>query len=793
MSRLVLEQENIFCCDVNDFLESTARILLIKCKDIENCRFLLQAIETDSYIMTDLFFNVNQPEQLLFLLRQQQNPNKHPTEYGLFLGYGRESSFFSYGFNPGFIINSLYNTFASDISRINEQIVNCIKRLGNNIAVLLYVSDDISNSIKATIDQLCSNSELNVKFIFLHKNEIKLNLYYLKTQYEEFSKCIELKYDLERLQPFFPLLTNTQINDLSIATDENIEEMFIIYNQVCKLNDIDAGVFIDVLIKTSLGQFCDDNSKKILGVAAHLFEQFSIDELCDICNNASIDNSYDVIDTVLEENYRKGIIDCTEKEYRFISRNIKNAFAAMNSKISKRLHASIAKYLANNKPFEYRLRGQHYSLAEDKMGEINMVAMELCNICHFSKQADDEVFNRFQSIFGEEIKNALLDAYFNISTGNYIAAKHNCLTLCGVDNTVLQAECKYLNALLDWKIGEIQRYPMTKNSLLELINNIDESETEIVILAEMLQLSLISNLGEYAQTETTLTPYTIFASVNRKLSKYNCPDALFLKNVLYRKSCAAVSRALALKYVSASFNYFKERKELYFEEYLEAGVNLLAMKIESMDSNNISPQLNPQTVAENPYIFALNLKKDVEYCKSQQVKMYFTNNYLLSKMFCSQEKVNTVEIELFLRGIDKISLDSQIMFTMNSGTFYACLEDFDNARNLWTKARELNKGNDDYFEYIIQSNLLICDICEGKIPEHINLRVPALFSNDELYQYIKLRNALIEQFINDKKPLSYEELFQMYLEKFKVYFSYGNLLFFSTPFLFSDVQFWSDN
>ena len=109
MSRLVLEQENIFCCDVNDFLESPARILLIKCKDIENCRFLLQAIETDSYIMTDLFFNVNQPEQLLFLLRQQQNPNKHPTEYGLFLGYGRESSFFSYGFNPGFIINSLYN------------------------------------------------------------------------------------------------------------------------------------------------------------------------------------------------------------------------------------------------------------------------------------------------------------------------------------------------------------------------------------------------------------------------------------------------------------------------------------------------------------------------------------------------------------------------------------------------------------------------------------------------------------------------------------------------------------
>ena len=792
MSRLILNQENEFCCAVNDFLESADRILLIKCKNTENCKYLLHAIETDSYIMTDLFFNVTQPEQLLFLLRQQQNPNKHPTEYGLFLGYGRESSFFSYGVNPGFIINSLYNAFTSDISRINEQIVNCIKSLGNNITVLLYISDDITNSIKATIDELCSNSELNVKFIFLYKNEIKLNLSNLKLKYEKFTECIELKYTLKQLQPFFPLLTNDQINDLSIATDENIEEMFIIYNQVSKLNNIDSGVFIDALIQTSLGQSCDNSSKKVLGVAAHLFEQFSTDELCDICNNASIDNSYDVIDAVLEENFHKGIIDCTEKEYRFISRNIKKAFAAMYSNISKRLHAAIAKYLAVNKPFEYRLRRLHYRLAEDKMGEINMVAMELCNICHFSKQADYEIFDTFQNIFGEKIKNALLDAYLNISTGNYIAAKNNCLTLCSVDNFVLQAECKYLSALLDWKIGEIQRYPIMKNSLIELIN-IKELETEIVILAEMLQLSIISNLGEYARTETTLTPYTIFASVNKKLLKYNCSDALFLKHVLYRKSCAAVSRALALKYVSDSFNYFKERKELYFEEYLEAGVNLLAMKIESMDSNNIVPDFNSQSLSENPYIFALNFKSDVEYCKSQQIKMYFTNNYLLSKMFCSQEKVNTAEIELFCKGIDKTSFDSKIMLTMNAGTFYACYEDFDNARRLWAKALELNKGNDDYFEYIIQSNLLICDICEGKVPEHINLRTPALFCNDELYQYMSFRNALIEQIIKDKKTLSYEELVRMYSDKFAVHFSYSNLIFFSTPFLFSDVQFWSDN
>lgn len=792
MKRIILQCEEKFCCDVNDFLNSNKKILFIKCKNAENCKMLIHSTETAEYIFTDLFYNVSQPEQLLFLLRQQRNPNKIPAEYNLFLGYGNNSSSFSYGINPVGIINSIRNLFKKDLSTIKDQFVDCLKKLKKEIAVLLYVKDDITKQLLSLIVELCSDENCFAKFVFVHKNSISNNLLHLRKKFSGLVKEINLCYDAKQIKSFFPLFSVEQVQDMLVATDEDIDEMILIYNQVFRNNNTCVSGYVNSLIRSSLGQTFDEYSKKILGVAAHLFTKFSVDELCEICNKAFINNSYEIIDEVLEKNCKNGIIDVSDAEYVFLSKNIKKAFADMFSRISKRLHTVIYEYLAKNKPFEYTLRRLHAKLAQERENEINMIAMELCNACHFFKQPNKSILQDFQNTFGDSITNALLSTYKNILEGNYIEARKNCLILSVSENLVLQQEMKYLCALIDWKIGDMQRYIIIQNSLTELINS-KTSEEEMIILAEMLQLSVVSNIGEYARRPNQTTPYTIFNSINKKLSRLKCLDSDFLKHVLYRKSNSAQPRALALKYVGESFEYFKDRKELYYEEYLEAGVNLLAMQLESIDKDSINFPGKTE-VYGNPYTFAINIAGAYETCQSENIKVYFKNNYLIAKMFFDQKSLTAEELEKFYFETKYVNLDSQIMFTMNVGTFFAYFHEYDKARIFWEKAKNLNEANDDYFNYIISSNQLILNICEGKNSGNLNLMIPALFCNDaELCQYIEERNNLIKQLLSNESPIPHETLQKIFSTRFEEKFQGGNLLFYSIPFLFSDVQFWSEN
>lgn len=793
MKRSILQYEQDFCCNVNDFLNSEKKLLFIKCKNEENCKMLLHSMETYDYNFTDLFYNVSRPEHLLFLLRQQKNPNKIPSEYNLFLGYGKELSSYSYGINPSSIINSIRNLFIKDLSTIKEQIVDCLKKLGKKIAVLLYFEEDISNSLKSLFAELFTDKNCLAKFIFIHNDTISNNLSYLFNKHSELANQLELSYNSEQLQQFFPLFSFKQVQDMLVATEEDIEEMNLIYGQVCSTNKTSSTEYIDALIRSSLGQICDENSKKILGVAAHLFEKFSPDELCDICNNASINNSFEIIDEVLYKNCAKGIIDVSQTEYVFLSKNIKKAFADMFKRISNRLHTVIYEYLRTKKPFEYQLRRIHAKLAQDAENEVNMTAMELCNACHFFKQPDKSVLQAFEDNFGDSIKNALLNTYKNILKGNYVEARQICLALSSSNNIILQQEMKYLCALIDWKIGDPQRDIKIQNSLSELINS-EDTEEEMKILAEMLKLSIVSNIGEYARSINQTTPFMIFNSINRRLSKFNCLDSDFLKHVLYRKSCSALPRALALNYVGISFEYFKDRMELYYEEYLEAGVNYLAMQLESIDRLSYMYAVGKSKYYETPYKFAKSIAEDFENCQSQQIKAYFKNNYLLAKMFFDQKNITENEILNFYSDTKHVNLDSRIMFTMNIGTFFAVFNNYDKARKYWEEARYLNIRNDDYFDYIITSNKIILDICEGKKPSSIYLFVPALFSNDaELCQYIDERNKLIKELACSQSSVSYDDVRKKFSARFSEKFKGSNLLFYSTPFLFSDVQFWSEN
>ena len=791
MEREYSIQENNFCCNVNDFLGSNKKLLIIQCKSTENCTTLIKAIQTDEYIFSDLFFNVSEPEQLLFLLRQQQNPNKRPAEYGYFLGYGKDNAHFSYGINPMGIFYSLSNAFRKNLVYFEDQIKNCIKKLGGQVAILLYVDDDISDSIKMLIDNICNCKDCQAKFICItSKQIIGGNLAFLQKQVYTNELNIQLFYSADQVKDFFPLLNLKQVESLLVATNENIYEMFSIYKQICQIDNKESDLFIESLIESSLGQTYSELNKKILGTAAHLYAQFSTQELHKICTQANITDSFEAVDEILEESRKKGVFSCSSEEYNFLSKYIKSVFAKMQSRISNRLHSAIAEYLSAYNPFAYHLRRLHLANAGDLEGKRNMIAMEMCNICHFAKQVDNDASQAFEDEFGVDAKATMLKVYNAIINGKYNDAQQLCITLATVDNQIIQQECTYLNALIDWKTGNKNRLVIAKNNLSNIIQS-ETSEPEMVILSKMLLLSIISNIGEYTKIETTDTPENIFNSIKTDISKYKHIDADFLRYILYRKSNAAKQRVYSINLVKQSFEFFNERKEIYADEYFKAGTNLLALGLQSLDASNL--------FANDISTLAQTLESDSETnLLPITIKLYLKNNLLLYKLFCCPESIKESDIGVFYNEFyndsDYVNLDSRILFTMNVGTFFAYYRNYNKARQFWDYAEKLNVINDEYFNYIIYTNRIICDICEGKKIAELELPSPAIFLNDnEIYQYIKLRNHLINQLAKDNKSLTYDQLVKLFSETFNIQFNQANLLFYSNPFLFSEIQFWSDN
>lgn len=791
MRRFITNQEQDFCCKINEFLESQNRCLFVRSRCIENAARLIRNIQTDRYLFTDAFYHVSRPEELLFLLRQQKNPNMRPAEYGWFLGIN-ETPAVSPGFNPFGIIHGALNLFRRNVVSFTDQIIDCLSNIGNYIGIILCIDKYLTQNMKVLIRELCENQNCVVKFVLLYDQEPSAD--YVIFQSFSNQEILSLCYSAEQLVPRMPLLSLEQINELLAVTNDNLDEIFNIYDQIADSRNSPANLLLDALIESSLGRIENEQNRNVLGIAAHLFSKFTAEELYGICRHANFDHSNHVIEEALEESVRRGIIFCSGEEYDFLSERIKQAFTKMLARIGTKLHKAIAQYLSERYPFAYRLRRKHLELAGDVYGANDMIAMEMCHMCHVSIQEDRAISDIFESVFGKNARQTLLSIYRCVMSGDYHGAQQICCQLVSVPNDIIQQEYTYLQALIDWKSGDREVLFRLRNALKMLVET-DTTEPEFKILANMLRLSVISNLGEYSSAETTDTPNRIFLDIRELLNKYNGIEIDVLRNILYRKSNSALQRALAINLVKSSFLFFQDRKELYPYEYFTAGINYMALQLQSLDASALTSK-DKSDKTDFPILeIAHALQQDLLLNNSPIIAQYFQNNYLLAKYFCAPNDFRFEEVAAFVANIPSVGLDSRIMFTMNVGTFYAAFQNYKSARNYWDSADQLNGHRDAYFDYIIASNRLICDICEGNAVSSMpSLPNAALFIYDtEIYQYIQCRNQLIQNLIKEGRRFSFEEVKARFTDAFTSRSNYASLLFYSQPFLFSDVQFWSEN
>lgn len=795
MQRKVLKVENDFCIKLNSFFRSEKKLLFVDCKNLNNFRFLIENMEKYDYRVTDIFSNVTQQEHLLFLIREQQNPDRHLNEYYHFVVTGRhlEGVFNLLPLGKQFVtaVNTIKNLFRSNEQSFKTQILNILNRIGTNIAIMIYFNEDITRELKFIIDDLCSDESFKSKFIIIFDGQNNQN--HNLIQFANSSNCyydkLKISYNTQQLQEFFPMLSVDKLKLLMEATGEDISEMISIYKDCSEIIDTEASK-LESVIQDALRLNYSDESQKVLGIAAHLFRKFTSEDIQSIAQHAAIEENYDTIKRVLEATYEKGLIDCTENEYWFLTEYIKKAFANLQSNYSIIFHTAIAKYLAQTRPFDYRLRTLHWELAGNKKEGQNMIAMEFCNMCHFFKHDSNDVTMRFSEAFNQDIKTELLSIYENIRLGNYTAARNSYNLLRKTDNDILQQEAIYLTTLFDWKDRDYDMLTYNNNQLLTITQNKD-SEPEFVILAKMLELSIVSNTGSFNE-KNAKTPFAIFNEIRKNIEKYNHIDALFLKNVLYRKSNSALARGMAKDKVAESFEYFSDRKELYLNEYFKVCINYLAILIQSFDKKVYNTSTNKDT-HDDPFILAKSIQQDISCSQSEIIRYYFLNNYLIAKFLCAPNELQEDEFTKLITDSEYLNIDDKTLFTLNVGTFFAYLGKFDEARKLWLKAEKMIDSKDDYFDYIIKSNIMVCDLCQGnRISDEVPA-IPALFIKDsELYQYIRFRNKLIKDLAQDKQA-QIANIQKTFLEKFSEKFNNGNLYLYSLPFLYSDVQFWSDN
>ena len=328
--------------------------------------------------------------------------------------------------------------------------------------------------------------------------------------------------------------------------------------------------------------------------------------------------------------------------------------------------------------------------------------------------------------------------------------------------------------------------------MIQGILDSSECEAEIKVFTKLLQLSIVSNQGDFIKTEAVM-PYRVFSDARRMLAKYNCAEAQFLLHVLKRKSDAALQRVTALSNVEESFLYFSQLKDLYPNEYFMAGNNLVALLLQSKGIGVQPSRKNETELFREPFRLAQFLLGELPKRAPIPLYMYLKNNELIAKRFYTDVPFEDKELQTFESQINKLDHDSQIMFHMNLGTHYAYMGQYKEARQSWNIAEGLNGDGDDFFAYIIESNRLVCELCEGRKPEFLQLATPALMSEPEIMQYVTLRNELIQELISKESIKNYQSIEAAFANKFESAFAKANLVFYSKPFLFSDVQFWSDN
>lgn len=528
-------------------------------------------------------------------------------------------------------------------------------------------------------------------------------------------------------------------------------------------------------------------------MASFLLNHFSLEEIKQIYSIANFQEDNNKLKNILETCVKRKLLNSVNKDYySFYAELLKNVFQEINYANKDYFHTIIEKYLKKYRPFQYNLRKYHFQEANCSNGVNNMNAMCLFHCLHFQKEIDETIKNNFISSFGEKLYNELILIYDSIDEGDFQEALFQAINLTyPQENIIFQKEINYLFLFLDWKTGEEFLEQDFKRKVDDIIN--EDCETETMIFTLLFKLSVSCNKGN--NFKNIESPLSVYNKICKVLYEFQDLEADILLHILYRKSNAAMMRAPALTKVLQSFKFFSEIKTLYPSEYFMAGINYKALLLQSYTLNYQNDKIQSDIFeVRNPYVVATFLRNELSETSPAPIINYLMNNFLLSKCFCNAKFPTIKELSDFECSAEGINLGAKVMTYMNIGTIYALKSNYEKAEQYWKKAEDNNISNDEYFTYIIQNNRIIVDLIQNKNKNIVfSNEIPSIMKDNEVKQYMKKRKEIIMDLIEDKTMKSYLTIEKIFEEKFNDFFHNSALLFFSKPFIFSDVQFWSDN
>ncbi len=778
----LIEYKHEVSCSINDFLENAnKKCLIISTKNSRNLDDIFKNIETD-YVFTDTYYNVSHPLHLLFLLRQQRNPEKRATEFNFFINKGLIR------FSPVNLFKSVTNVFKQDIKYFEEQVASQIKEFHSKIVVPICCHDGIDNSVYDLLEKLCAHNNLVAKFILIFEDKTVPQIYMLKEK--DFNDYMEVEFETSMLQSHFEKLSCEQIETIKLATNDDLLEMERIYMYLSNSDALisDTSLVVNDIVKSIVERNFTTDKSRVLGIAAYFKDKFTLEGLEYVCDKDSVNQLNTEIENVLEDSIRDGILDVSDEEYVFIIGMLKDALKQIYKSKKNRFHSAIESYLKDKNPFQYDIRYYHLKEIQSKNAK-DMLLMKVINALRFKKDIDLQTKTAFIENFDLQLFDNLISVYSMIDKGDFNGAWKKCTSINVDNNLILHSEIKYLTLFLEWKC--VKR--LNSNLLISNFNEINslDCEIETKIFTKLLQLSIACNEGN--RLANFPTPTQIFHEINCLLSKYNCLDALYLKYILYRKSNAALNRISSLNNVKASFEYFEDKKELYPNEYFMSGTNLVALLLQS--ATKLPNNRKPLSKDRDPYTLAKILRGQLSSNCPPALSVNLENNYLIAKEIYTTKLPTENELQKLIKQLNGIGHGSSIMTYMNIGTIYALHQNYNNAIQYWNKAEEINEENDEYFTYILKSNKLILRLSQNQkvnpddfFPEEI----PAVFADNEVIQYITLRQDILRELIG-VSDLTYNKIKKYFYHRFNEAFNGLELQFFSQPYILSDVQFWSDN
>lgn len=772
---------------LNNFINSDKKILLLDSQSLRNAINLLHLLENE-YSLSEIFENTNSVSEFLFLLKQQYNPNKQKYELNAYFNH-QVSEHFSFNF----LLKTTANLFRPDIVSYTNQIEQIIKKMNySKIAIIMNMKENFCDEMLELLQILCENENLEIKFIVIYNsNKIKFtnNLLELNNYVEK----IHLDYPISCLLNSFSKLSKDEINLLISLTNNDIYEMQNIYPYLVESDECSFGDknYLKNKITQKIAAICTAEEKYVLGIASYFIDRFTQEKINTIINIDERINKITDLASIINIAIQDKFLEYKEQDYGFYTEFIQTVFSDLNKDNRALFNNVIEKYLQKYHPFDYATRRAHLRMSNDDR-EKEMIAMQVIHCLHFYEQINEVLKNEFIAVFDENTFNVLISTFDCIEKGEYLKNYYSLTNLDDFGSQVLSNEIEYLLLFLEWKLSDIKKSEHIETDLISLLNSDCELEQKIFVL--LLKLSIVSNGKDNIFKNER--PVTIYKEIYSILSSYKSVEFDYLINILYRKSNSAKFRVPSISLVKQSFKYFTERKELYSKQYFMAGNNYIALLLQSIGDKNQSLYKTNNEIFEcdDPYYIADTLLNELSIDSFSDLYVYIKSNYLVASELLNKDKFNENDLLQFIDVCKNTNISTQIMIYINVGTLFAIHGNLQQARLLWEKASQLNITNDTYYEYILKNNLFIANIVSENLTiMPFNSIDTSIFQDDnEINQYYNLRNKLLNNLYFTNKHYSYSEICSYFEKEFYDKFE-KPLKLFSTPYLLSDIQFWSEN